>query len=144
MLTLIPATALAEARVDRGHGFFFNKPGATAEQAAADTAQCRAIASGADSQINAVDVLAGGLAGVLGGAFAGERLQRVNLENCMVIRGWRLYAMTAEEGRTWKALPDAARERELAVLVGAQQPARGQMLREWRNDYAEPVLWRKK
>lgn len=141
---MVTSTSVAaEPKVDRGNGSFFNKPNATADQAAADTTQCRAIAEGADSQINAVNVLAGGLGGVIGGAFAGGRLKRVNIENCMLIRGWRLYAMTREEGAAWKAMPDAARDRELATLVGAQTPARGVLLREWRNDYAEPVLWQK-
>lgn len=146
IVTLANATALAgtaEPKVDRGNGSFFNKPGASGEQAAADTARCRAIAEGADSQINAVNVLVGGLGSIIGGAFAGSRLKRVNIENCMLIRGWRLYAMTREDGAAWKAMPDAARNRELAMLVGAQVPARGTLLREWRNDYAEPVLWQK-
>lgn len=110
---------------------------------AVDTAQCRAIAEGADSQINAVNVLAGGLGSIIGGAFAGGRLKRINIENCMLIRGWRLYAMTREDGASWKAMSDAARNSELATLVNAQVPARGTLLREWRNDYAEPVLWQK-
>lgn len=139
-----PGVAPAQAKVDRGNGSFFNRPGATAAQAATETSQCRAIAEGADSQINGIDVLAGGLGGIIGGAFAGSRLKRVNIENCMLVRGWRLYAMTREQGAAWKALPDATRERELAVLVGADTPARGTLLREWRNDYAEPVLWEKK
>lgn len=144
-LLVMPSTAaVAEGtKVDRGNGSFFNKPGATAEQAATDSGQCRAIAEGADSQINTVNVLAGGLGGVLDGAFAGGRLKRVNIENCMLIRGWRLYAMTREEGAAWKALPAATRDRELAALVGEQTPRRGMLLREWRNDYAEPVLWQK-
>lgn len=58
----------------------------------------------------------------------------------MLIRGWRLYAMTREEGAVWKALPPARREAELATLAAASVPARGRLLREWRNDYAEPVL----
>lgn len=142
-MMMAPTSVAAEPKVDRGNGSFFNKPTATAEQAAAETAQCRAIAEGADSQINAVNVLAGGLGSIIGGAFAGSRLKRVNIENCMLIRGWRLYAMTREEGEAWKAMPDVARDRELATLVGAQTPARGVLLREWRNDYAEPVLWQK-
>lgn len=141
-LLAVPSHA-AEDRVDRGNGSFFNKPGATAEQASFDTAQCRAIAEGADSQINGINVLAGGLGAIIGGAFAGGRLKRVNIENCMLIRGWRLFAMTRTEEAAWKALPSATRDAELGVLVGAEAPARGRLLREWRNDYAEPVLWQK-
>lgn len=143
-LLVLPGAALAEDKIDRGNGSFFNRPGATAEQVATDTARCRAIAEGADSQINGIDVLAGGLGSIIGGAFAGGRLKRVNIENCMLIRGWRLFAMTREQGAAWKALPEATRERELAALVGADTPARGTLLREWRNDYAEPVLWERK
>ena len=143
VLAVVPVSVTAQSKVDRGNGSFFNKAGATAEQAASDTSQCRAIAEGADSQISAVSVLAGGLGSIIGGAFAGGRLKRVNIENCMLIRGWNLYAMTREESATWKAMADAARERELATLVGAERPARGTLLRAWHNDYAEPVLWQK-
>jgi hypothetical protein len=142
MLAAVPAGA-AEPSVDRGNGSFFNKPGATIEQMATDVARCRAIAEGADSQINAVNVLAGGLGSVIGGAFAGGRLKRVNIENCMLIRGWRLYAMTREEGAAWKAFAQGQRDAELVTLAGANDPTRGTLLREWRNDYAEPVLWKK-
>lgn len=137
-----PATAQT-LKVDRGNGSFFNKPGASAAQAASDTAQCKAIAEGADSQINATDVLAGGVGGILGGALAGGRQKRINVENCMLLRGWRLFAMTREEGQVWKALPQATRDAELATLTGAETPARGSLLRVWHNDYAEPVLWQK-
>jgi hypothetical protein len=80
---------------------------------------------------------------VIGGAFAGGRLKRINIENCMLTRGWRLYAMTREEGAVWKALTVAQRDAELVGLVGSAVPARGTLLRQWRNDYAEPVLWQK-
>lgn len=138
-----PAQVAAQTGVDRGNGSFFNKVGATAEQAASDTARCRAIAESAESQINGVAVITGGLGAIIGGAFAGKRLKRVNVENCMLVRGWRLYAMTRDEGAAWKALSEAARDTELATLVGAVSPARGTLLREWHNDYAEPALWQK-
>lgn len=142
-LTILPSVASARTDADRDNGSFFNKPGASAEQVAGDTSQCRAIAEGADSQITGVNVAAGGLGAIIGGAFAGKRLRRVNIENCMLIRGWRLYAMTREEGASWKALSESERDKELATLVGAEAPARGTLLREWRNDYAEPALWQK-
>jgi hypothetical protein len=142
MAAATPATA-SGSKIDRGNGSFFNKVGATAEQAAADIAQCRAIAEGADSQINGVSVLTGGVGAIIGGAFAGGRLERVNIENCMLVRGWRLYAMTREEGSVWKAFSQSQRDAELAMLSGASSPARGSLLRDWRNDYAEPVLWQK-
>ena len=141
--TAFSSAASAQTIVDRGNGSFFNKPGASAELVASDTSQCRAIAEGADSQITGINVVAGGLGGIIGGAFAGKRLKRVNIENCMLIRGWRLYAMTREEGASWKALTDSERDKQLATLIGAEAPARGTLLREWHNDYAEPDLWQK-
>lgn len=143
ILTMFSSVAGAQTNVDRGNGSFFNRPGASAELVARDTSQCRATAEGADSQITATSVAAGGLGGIIGGAFAGKRLKRVNIENCMLIRGWRLYAMTREEGASWKALTDSERDKQLATLIGAEAPARGTLLREWHNDYAEPDLWQK-
>jgi len=142
-MLVLSAPAFAQTDVDRGNGSFFNKPGATAQAAAAETSACRAIAEGAESQINGVSVLTGGLGAIIGGAFAGKRLKRVNVENCMLVRGWRLFAMTRAEGAAWKALSDAEREKQLAVLVGEATPARGSLLRQWHNDYAEPALWQK-
>lgn len=138
-----PAPGWASPKVDRGNGSFFNKPGATAELAAGEIESCRKLARGAESQINSVDILAGGLAAIFGGALADGHQKRINTENCMLIRGWRLYAMTREEGRAWKAMPEAERNVQLAVLVGAETPARGSLLRIWHNDYAEPALWQK-
>ena len=139
----LAADAVRVEKIDRDNGKFFNKPGGTLAAMATDAAQCKAIADGAESQINGLSVLTGGLGAIIGGASAGGRLKRVNLENCMVIRGWRLYAMTKPEGDRWKALGEAKQQVELATLVAAETPARGRMLREWRNDYAEPVLWKK-
>ncbi|WP_110299790.1 hypothetical protein [Blastomonas natatoria] len=139
----MPNPGWAASKIDRGHGSFFNKPGATAEIATREIESCRKLASGAESQINTIDVLAGGIAAVLGGALADGDQKRINTENCMLIRGWNLYAMTREEGRAWKALPEAERNAQLALLVGAEKPARGSLLRTWHNDYAEPALWQK-
>lgn len=147
-LAALTLTAPANAqqpsgKLDRGNGMFFNRPGATLEQALADTSACRAIAEGAQSQITGIGVLTGGLGAVLGGAIAGGRLKRVNVENCMLVRGWRLFAMTREEGAAWKALDGPQRNALLAAMTGADTPARGALLRVWHNDYAEPVLWQK-
>ena len=138
-----PVGATSIDKVDRGNGMFFNRPGAALDDMARDSGECLAIAAGAESQINGVDVVMGGLGAVIGGAIAGGRLKRVNVENCMLVRGWRLFAMTREEGAKWKAMADPARKTALATLVGAETPATGTLLRVWHNDYAEPVLWQK-
>ncbi len=138
------AAAASGAEVERGNGFFFNRAGATLDTMLAAVADCRAKAEGADSQINGIPVLTAGLAAVIGGAIANGKLKRINVENCMLIRGWRLFAFGDADGQRWKAIPEAAQKAELATLVGAETPARGTLLRVWHNDYAEPVLWEKK
>ena len=140
---LASAPSHAADRPDRGHGIFFNRPGATLEQAAADRDRCSMIAAGTDSQVTAVGVLTGGLGAIIGGEIAGGRLRRVNTENCMVVHGWRLFAFTADEGAAFKALPEAGRLAEMTTLVGAEVPARGALLRTWDNDYAVPKTWQK-
>lgn len=137
------SAATAADRIDRGHGFFFNRPGASGEAMLSDLESCRQIASGAQSQINGVNVLFGGLGAVIGGAFAGKRLQRVNVENCMLVRGWRLFAMTDAEGDAFNRQPIAAQRAALDGLAGSETPATGTLLRQWHNDYAEPVFFEK-
>ena len=140
---LVATPAVAEEKIDRGHGFYFNRPGAPGGAMLSDQAQCRAIATGAQSQINAVSVVFGGLGAVLGGAFAGKRLQRINVENCMLVRGWRLVAMTRAEGSAFEALAPAAQQTEIEALAGQETPTRGRVLRVWHNDYAEPQFFEK-
>lgn len=140
---LISNPAVADEKIDRGHGFYFNRPGATTGAMLSDQEQCRAIATGAQSQINAASVVFGGLGAVLGGAFAGKRLQRVNVENCMLVRGWRLVAMTRAEGSAFEALSPAAQRTEIETLAGQETPTRGRVLRIWHNDYAEPQFFEK-
>lgn len=140
---LAAAPAQAEDRIDRGNGLYFNRPGATLEAMATDTQRCKAIAEGADSQVTGIAVVTAGIGGVIGGLISGGRLKRVNIENCMLVRGWRLFAMTRADGTAWKALTDDQRTQALTTLVGADTPTRGSLLRVWHNDYAEPVLWQK-
>ncbi len=143
MAACLPSPGWASQKADRGNGSFFNRPGASADLAAHDIDSCRKLARGAESQIETSSVIVGGLAAIIAGGLADGNQKRINIENCMLVRGWSLYAMTREEGRVWKAMTEAERNRELAVLVGADKPARGSLLRTWANDYAEPVLWQK-
>lgn len=141
LLAIVATPALAAERPDRGNGMFFNRAGATVAAMRDDLTACRATAEGAESQINGLSVLAGGVGALIGGALAGGRLKRVNVENCMLVRGWTLWAMTRAEGARWQALGEAGRDARLAVLAGAAAPDIGAPLRTWHNDYAEPALW---
>ena len=142
-LALMAAPAAAGDLAERGNGMFFNRPGATLDQMLAASAECLKVAEGAESQINGVNVLMGGIGAIIGGAIAGGRLKRTNVENCMLTGGWRLYAMTDAQSAGWKQLGEAGQRAALATLVGAETPAQGTLLRVWRNDYAEPILFQK-
>ena len=118
----------ARRDTDRLQGTFYNRPGATDRDLALELQRCRAIAT--VPQGSAVeqrplspvpDAANGGPVSITGVASS--------LEDCMVARGWRLFAMTAREAAEWNALSAGARDREMATLVGAPHPARGRLVR---------------
>ena len=143
-----PACANA-GQIKPKYGHYYNRPSATEAQAAADIEDCTAIARGTRRPGTvAVGVGAAGLAaGTFASAFFNSLAQgakvRDNIQNCMVIRGWRLFAMTKADGVIWSKRDEADRRAQLVSLVSADQPSLGSLYREWQNDYAEPRLWPK-
>ena len=141
-----PARADDEA-IKPKYGHYYNRPGASVEQAGAALQACTDIASGVRRPgATAVGVGAAGLAaGIFTTALLSSLTQaakvKYNVQNCMVIRGWRLFAMTKAEGDVWTDLPDAQRNTQLAALTGAQAPDVGHLYRVWQNDYAQPRMW---
>ena len=58
-----------------------------------------------------------------------------NLENCMVVRGWRVVSVPEAEGKDLASLPQAELAAKLAPWVGADTP-HGVIVRAWQNDAA--------
>jgi hypothetical protein len=55
------------------------------------------------------------------------------VENCMVVRGWRVVKLPDEEGQALAKLAPSALSSHLAPWVGASDP-HGQVVRVWNND----------
>lgn len=120
---------------------YFNRPGADLKLHDADVADC--AAEGART-ISLDEQLHTGASGGLVGALLGSAIQAAyhrgaaasGLENCMVVRGWRVVRLPDDEGKALAALPPADLTQRLAPWVGADQP-HGQIVRAWANEAAD-------
>ncbi|MDP2258352.1 MAG: hypothetical protein Q8J89_01370 [Caulobacter sp.] len=123
---------------------YFNKPGAEMATHDADLANCFVTWQG--GVIPGNTIMGIGATGVVDGLIAGavqnqmmkgwERARlAVNVEHCMVARGWRLVRLPEAEGRKLAALDRQALTATLAPWVGADIPE-GQIVRVWRNEAA--------
>lgn len=107
---------------------FYNRPGATTEELALELRRCEAIATG----LQGSTVEQRPLTSVREGASENLVATTGNtqtLEDCMVMRGWRVFVMSTQESGEWNALAADVRERESVTLVGATHPTRGRMIR---------------
>ncbi|MDQ1154121.1 hypothetical protein [Brevundimonas sp. SORGH_AS_0993] len=144
------AEAVAPIRVDltrSSAGYnYFNRPGASLDQHDAAVRACLAEArkmSQPDDNGAAAAGAAGGLlgalvVGVIQGAVNGMQERRgvtANLENCMVVEGWRVVRLDEAEGKLLDALEQAELRAALADKVGVETPA-GQVVRVFDNDAA--------
>ena len=127
---------------------YFNRPGADIAAHDAAVAACAAVAAKVHSydeqnpvQKNLVPVTAAGLVseGLAGAAHHG--VVGASLENCMVVRGWRVVSLSDTAGKELAALPQSALSRRLAPWVGSQTP-HGEVVRTWANDAARPTTIR--
>lgn len=58
------------------------------------------------------------------------------VENCMLVRGWRVVRVPESEGLTLSELPAEELRTQLASRIGAQEPP-GEVVRVWANDAAD-------
>jgi hypothetical protein len=153
---LLPLTAMADsvgAPVTLGQmtlGYtYFNKPGADLKVHDADVKDCAAEAARTisfDEQVNVVvigapaEALAGGVVAM---AIEGPMRQAYHrgaagsaLENCMVVRGWRVVKLPDDEGQALAKLAPSELSARLAPWVGASN-THGQIIRVWNNDAAD-------
>lgn len=143
-----PVVAGGEDRIDLTRstaGYtYFNRVGADLTQHDAAVNACLVEASRMrqpDDNGAAGAAAAGGLlgllvVGVIQGAMNGMHERRgvaANVENCMVVNGWRVVRLDETEGKTLDALEQAELHTALAAHVGADQPT-GQVVRIYDND----------
>ena len=144
-------TAADLTRTSEGYTYF-NKPGADLAAHDAAVRECQTVASklhqpgpmqpGMTMVIPAgASPLAAGIGGAIGMAIAmaiqqavaDHKGQPVNVENCMVVKGWRVVAIDDAEGKAFPTLKKDAQAAQLAEWVGAAEP-HGKVTRVFAND----------
>jgi hypothetical protein len=130
--TLAPSASFAEVELGRAtRGYtYLNRPGASMEGHQSEMVECISeamavrLAGAAPVEGLIPDLLnARALASVTSSA----------IENCMVVRGWRVVRVAEEEGQHLAALPRIDLAAQLEQWVGSASPP-GEIVRTWNND----------
>lgn len=98
---------------------YYNKPGTDLANHSVDLAKCTQLA-----RIPAQRTL---------NDFVKAQVWFANIENCMVVHGWRVIRVPAAEAASLKALPKEERVSRLASWLGVDPP-HGEIAREWANE----------
>ncbi|HEX4197107.1 MAG TPA: hypothetical protein VHZ26_06660 [Caulobacteraceae bacterium] len=126
---------------EAGSDTYLNRPGADMATHDRELRECMVLA--ANSSQSAIYVyqpslLGAVVAGAVTGAIAGAQdnaAVRTNSENCMIVRGWRVVQLPADEAQAIAKLDRAGQAAKLKNWVGADTP-HGVILRQWGNDAA--------
>lgn len=124
LLLALQLLATAQAEVPTR---FYNRPGATPATLAAELRRCRVITTGMHG--GARKALTPPTAAPGADTPDAAPAPSPTIEDCMVTRGWRLYALDVANRAAIEALDADARTDALARLVGAKCP-RGTLLRQ--------------
>jgi hypothetical protein len=125
---------------------YFNKPGATVTQHNSDVIACGVDAT----KVWSFDEFTNGLLhpGILSEMIGGMLAESphagavaASLENCMVVRGWRVVSLPDDEGKPLAAVSREDLSARLEPWIGAANP-HGKIVRVWNNDasYASQVV----
>lgn len=134
---------------------YFNKPGADLAMHDAEVRECKQLAGRLHQPLGAmpsttivapagVSPVAAGVGGAIGMAIAMAIEQKmadnkgnpVNVEHCMVVKGWRVVRIDDEEGKALAASDRKAKAASLASWVGASEP-HGHIVRTFGNELAD-------
>ncbi|MBS0296217.1 MAG: hypothetical protein JSR45_07895 [Proteobacteria bacterium] len=146
-----PSFAADLTRTSGGYTYF-NHPGWSVAQHDADITDCRAKIEGmhvpapeGHTTVTVVggSVLAAGVGGALGAAIAADGAQvaadnyarPAQLEDCMVVKGWRVVRLGDDEGKALAAASRRQRTPELLAWMVSDQP-HGEVVRVFDNDAA--------
>ena len=137
-----PVCATDLAKSSDGYTYF-NKPGAQVAVHDADVRDCKVRAGRLHQPDTSAPVYAPGLAGAIGVAIAkaiaqavaDAKARPVNVENCMVVKGWRVVALDPVAGEAADKLETAAKVARMTPLIGAAEPE-GTIVRVFANDAA--------
>lgn len=132
LATIGPSAASDPSIAER----FYNQPGASPAQLSVELDRCRAITTGPTGA-----AVTGGRDRTLSPPTDGLLLRGPvaadTIEDCMVQRGWRVFALTASETRSIARRAAASRTRLHVRLTGARTPPLGRLVRA-----AAPTLLR--
>lgn len=106
---------------------FYNRPGATIAERAAEIALCRAISEGTSPPSGTTVRTSDDSPETFARDEAGSAM---TLEACMVMRGWRIYALSTRDRHVLSRLAPKARAQALQRLCGAVRPAYGRMVQD--------------
>lgn len=139
-MSLLPALLLLAATPDPATTFY-NRPGATPATVDADLRRCRMITTGPHADAVGGDVAAAALTPAIPlrkqaaprpenpAPLPWEAVATPTIEDCMVLRGWRLYALDASTKAALDRLSPAARAARMAALIAVRHPANATLLR---------------
>lgn len=114
---------------------YYNRPGATLADHNADLKACTA-----DTYMDISGVYKQGLATALIWSGPVMGMVAIKVENCMIVRGWRVVKLDDKTGAELAALSDADLAARMAPLVGAAAPP-GQIMRHWENEAFSPATY---
>lgn len=125
---------------------YFNRAGATVERHNADLGSCMGEAV---KTISADAMLSGGRNdGLVGNLIAGGLASAANrgttasaVENCMIVKGWRVVLLPEAKGQALAGMTDADVAAELGKWIGVSEPE-GKVFRAWRNEAADAAIER--
>lgn len=133
------AQPLALNGLDGGDkGWFYNRSGATASEAATDLAECRLFANQMRNPPNAF-VPQRGLVVELMAAALTAGFPHVYADDCMLARGYRRYDTENENIAAFQGRFAGMDEFAQTALAGAQQPVPGEPARAWDNSLWLPA-----
>ena len=127
-----PEEIAKDAARDLKDSRFYNKPGATRTQYDADWQTCRLIARGSRTPSGTIPYyynpavispiaagIGGGIGGLIAGAIAEGAQRRENRRQCLLIKGWRLVEVPADEATKVAAMTDEQHSGYFDRIVGA-------------------------
>ncbi|HWA60012.1 MAG TPA: hypothetical protein VG939_01485 [Caulobacteraceae bacterium] len=132
IVALAAGPALAASLIAASPGYtYFNRPGSDLGSQQAALRECLGLAA----QTKVQRALEGGLIGDMLQLAQEDHTLQANVENCMVVQGWRVVRLSDDEGRSLAGLGQADLAQRLSQWIGASQP-HGDVVRAWANEAA--------
>lgn len=117
---------------------YFNRPGASLAEHTADLEQCRRIIAGAAGTTLGDGF---GLAGAMMNGVVNQNGFEANMENCMVVHGWRVVRLPTSQGARIFDARRQGRNTFDPAWISAETPV-GEVVRVWRNEANDENVYR--